>query len=74
MKQKERLSPILIEKQLEQEIELETYVSKKAMQIETARDRDMLKIQTCIYSHDQVYTCRGKLYIDTHAETIKNIQ
>ena len=54
VKQKERLSLVLIEKQLEQEIEIETYVSKKAMHIETARDRGVIKIQTCIYSHDQV--------------------
>ena len=62
VKQKERLSPILIERQLEQEIGLDTYVFKKA--IETARDRGMLKMQTCIYSHDQLYTCRRKLYKD----------
>ena len=51
---------------------------KKTIHIETVRDRDMFKIQRgtypviskkyciqiSIYSHDQVYTCRGKLYID----------
>ena len=64
MKEKDRLPPILIERQLEQEIGIETYVSKKAMHTETARDRGMLKIQTCIHSHDQVNTRRGNLYIN----------
>ena len=74
VKHKEGLSATLTDRQVEQEIGLETYARRKPYKqrlLETdicykyRQGKILLDRKRKVYKcHDQIYTCRGKLYID----------